>query len=374
MPNWKKIITSGSDAQLNSLHIATNLTASQALISSSNDQILTLIGSGSTNSPDIFTVDGNNGRLFTVSDDLSDSLFTVNTSVGIPVIEAFANSDVNIGKFPDYPLYVTASGTQTIATGSFTGSFTGDGSELTEIVGGLDGQVQYNSGSILQGASDLYYDNISDNVGIGTTSPSEKLHVSGRARITTIDNGTGDFTTISGTGVLTRRTPTQVRTDIGAGTGNGTVTSIATTNGITGGTITTSGTIQLDNTVVRTSGNQTIDGIKTFTDNILVNNSLLSNQQNTDVDTGTETVATVSSTDYDGAFFDYVIKNGTNLRAGTVTAVHDGTNVSFNEVSTQDIGDTTDIELSVDLSGGDIRLRATAASDNWLIKTIIRAL
>jgi len=108
--------------------------------------------------------------------------------------------------------------------------------------------------------------------------------------------------------------------------------------------------------------------------NIKVTNSILSNQQNTDVDTSTETVATVSSTDYDGVFFDYVIKNGTNLRAGTVTAVHDGTNVSFNEVSTQDLGDTTDLELSVDLSGGDIRLLATASSNNWTVKTILRGL
>ena len=44
----------------------------------------------------------------------------------------------------------------------------------------------------------------------------------------------------------------------------GTVTSIATTNGITGGTITGSGTIQVDSTVVRTSGSQSIAGTKTF--------------------------------------------------------------------------------------------------------------
>lgn len=54
------------------------------------------------------------------------------------------------------------------------------------------------------------------NVGIGTTSPTEKLHVGGRVRIATIDNGTGDFATISATGVITRRTATQVLSDIGA--------------------------------------------------------------------------------------------------------------------------------------------------------------
>jgi len=48
------------------------------------------------------------------------------------------------------------------------------------------------------------------------------------------------------------------------------VTSIATTNGITGGTITSTGTLQVDSTVVRTSGAQTIGGEKTFTNQLAV--------------------------------------------------------------------------------------------------------
>jgi len=58
----------------------------------------------------------------------------------------------------------------------------------------------------------------------------------------------------------------------------GTVTSVATTNGITGGTITGSGTIQLDSTVIRTTGNQTKSGNLTLSNNLAVNgNSLLGN-------------------------------------------------------------------------------------------------
>lgn len=45
------------------------------------------------------------------------------------------------------------------------------------------------------------------------------------------------------------------------------VTNIITTNGITGGPITGTGTIQLDSTVIRTTGAQSIGGVKTFTDN-----------------------------------------------------------------------------------------------------------
>ena len=55
-----------------------------------------------------------------------------------------------------------------------------------------------------------------------------------------------------------------------SGLGSGTVTSIATTNGITGGTITSTGTIQVDSTVVRTTGTQTIAGEKTFTNQLAI--------------------------------------------------------------------------------------------------------
>ena len=103
--------------------------------------------------------------------------------------------------------------------------------------------------------------------------------------------------------------------------------------------------------------------------------SSISYQENIDVDSAAaETVATVTIADFDAAFFDYVIKNGTNLRAGTVTAVHDGTNVEYNEVSTQDLGSTTAVELSVDISGADMRLRATTTSDNWEIKSLVRTI
>jgi hypothetical protein len=61
------------------------------------------------------------------------------------------------------------------------------------------------------------------------------------------------------------------------------VTSIATTNGITGGTITSTGTLQVDSTVIRTTGNQTIGGNKTFTNDIIVGagSSVILNDQPT---------------------------------------------------------------------------------------------
>ena len=108
---------------------------------------------------------------------------------------------------------------------------------------------------------------------------------------------------------------------------------------------------------------------------VLVDTAILSNQENTDVDTGTETVAEISTTDFTAGFFDYVIKNGVNVRAGTVYACHDGSlNVEHSETSTNDLGDTSDVTLSVDISGGNIRLRATTTSNNWSIKSLVRGI
>jgi hypothetical protein len=112
--------------------------------------------------------------------------------------------------------------------------------------------------------------------------------------------------------------------------------------------------------------------------NIKIKDALLSNQKNTDIDSAaSEVVAQVSITDYTAAFFDFVIKKGTNVRSGTVYACHDGDTtplVEFTETSTQDLGDTSDVVLSVDISGTNMRLLATVASDDWSVKSLIRAI
>ncbi len=111
--------------------------------------------------------------------------------------------------------------------------------------------------------------------------------------------------------------------------------------------------------------------------NITVDSALLSNQENTDIDTGAEVVAQVAYATYTAAFFDFVVKKGTNVRSGTVYACHDGDTtplVEFTETSTQDLGDTSDVVLSVDISGTQMRLLATVASDDWSVKSLIRAI
>jgi hypothetical protein len=72
------------------------------------------------------------------------------------------------------------------------------------------------------------------------------------------------FIRINANNTITARSAADFRSDIGAGTGNGTVTSVGSGSGLTGGPITGSGTLAVDSTVIRTTGNQTLGGTKTF--------------------------------------------------------------------------------------------------------------
>ena len=82
----------------------------------------------------------------------------------------------------------------------------------------------------------------------GTTYLNGSVTVDDALTVTSIANALSDTDKflVSDSGVLKYRTGAQVRSDIGAGTGSGTVTSVATGSGLTGGTITGSGTVSVD--------------------------------------------------------------------------------------------------------------------------------
>lgn len=222
---------------------------------------LNLYGSGSLGRTEIFSIDGNNGRLFTVSDDLSNSLFSVNTIAGLPVIEAFANNTVVMGQYGTNALVVSGSNvgigtaspsssykldvnggvriSQSISGGgyaspgtSFTyysidgaiGGYGGfsfasksdidlDGYGTVGISLNPDGGINLYNNSLDNGSQSSIYFNIYEftvqsggdisfrtkpsttyqtsvfikktgEVGIGTTSPSEKLEVNGKVKAT----------------------------------------------------------------------------------------------------------------------------------------------------------------------------------------------
>lgn len=187
---------------------------------------IVLQGSGSINRTNLFAVDGNNGRLFSIDDDLSDSLFSVNTIAGLPVMEAFANNTVVLGTYGQNVLVVTGSKVG-IGTASPTGklhtalptltnedtdsehAIFGSGTSGNGVRIGYSESNNYGVVNALKpgvawsnlhigGANLLLRTNGTErlrvdsngNVGIGTTSPEQKLSVNGNIQIAGISGTT----------------------------------------------------------------------------------------------------------------------------------------------------------------------------------------
>ena len=113
---------------------------------------LIIQGSGSTGRTDILTVNGNNGTLFSVSDDLSDSLFSANTIAGLPVIEAFADNTVKLGKYGAEAIVISGSNNTLQLSGSIKTVSLGTSADTNVVVfNTTTKQIAYNTALSLQG-------------------------------------------------------------------------------------------------------------------------------------------------------------------------------------------------------------------------------
>jgi len=90
----------------------------------------------------------------------------------------------------------------------------------------------------------------------------------------------------------------------------------------------------------------------------------------TNVSVSGATIDTVDTTTYKGAFFDYVINDGTNYRAGTVQSVWSSTDIEFNDSSTVDIGTTNNFSWGMELDGNNALLKANILGGTWNIRII----
>jgi hypothetical protein len=110
--------------------ISTNTRISSSFNTAASGSTLTVIGSGSAQP--IFTVQGSQGELFSVTDSLSGSLFSVNDISGLPIMEVFSDNTILMGDYQDPMLLTTKKVTQTnsgsfiiysIPTSSYDGAF-----------------------------------------------------------------------------------------------------------------------------------------------------------------------------------------------------------------------------------------------------------
>ena len=237
-------------------------------------------------------------------------------------------------------------------TGSVTASaFAGDGSNLTGIVTNLN----------ITGSDG----------GTGTVSlKTQALTIDGTNGLTATVSG--QTITISGSDASTTAKGVAVFNSANFSVVGGQVTASAITfNGVP---ISLGGTYSYGLQNITPYGASTTDQVS-LQGGAIIHGVLFTSGSNGDVDTGTEVVASVTTASYDAAFFDYVVKKTTNYRAGTVMAVWDAAgNIEFTDTSTNDLGNTTDVVFSADVLGSTARLKATVASDNWIVKTAVRAI
>jgi hypothetical protein len=179
MPNWKKLIVSGSDASLNSLNVTNNVTA----------QSFTGSFSGSFTAPGATTqIVYNNGGVLS-----ADSGFVYSGSrVGIGT--ATPANNLHIFGTGDQIIKIENSGTYLMYAGLISNE-------------GYIGSTNATSLGFYTNNVNRIYINTSGNVGIGTTSPTQKLDVMGRVYVsqslsagTTSTAGTG--LTVGGSTVL----------------------------------------------------------------------------------------------------------------------------------------------------------------------------
>lgn len=186
---------------------------------------------------------------------------------------------------------------------------------------------------------------------------SYALNAGGASSITIADEGTvqgtATFLNFTGAGVTATVSSNTASIDIPGGAGS--------TFPYTGSAI--------------ISGSLLVTGSANASSSIIINSSILYTQQNNDVDTGTEVVATVFTGSYKAAFFDYYANDGVNYRAGTVMSTwNTASSVVYSDNSTLDIGSTSGVTFAVVPNGNVVELRATVTTNNWDIKTFVRAL
>ena len=173
-----------------------------------------------------------------------------------------------------------------------------------------------------------------NNVGIGITEPSSKLHIYGTSSVFKVDGANGDLFNINDSAT-------------------GTLFSVNDISGLSVMEIFDDGSTIL--------GNSQAPSLYT-TKKVIVSS------------TGNNIIHTMPIGEYNSFFFDYSIQSGGNLRAGTNIVITNGTTTNSTDLSTLDIGNTNTLEFDATVSGPNLQLRVINTTPNWTIKLIIRTI
>jgi hypothetical protein len=330
MPNWRKVLVSGSDASLNTLTVVNGITGSlfgtasyavssfpytgSAIISGS------LIVTGSTNLSGLAQIDApsiETGSILTINASISGS-FAPNSGSGN--IVHLIGPDSGTGG----PVRITA---ESYGSGIFASPFF-DARRARGTVG--------NPEPVLQG----------DNL----------LRISAIGWATTASyQGTTADSVVDRPNIIMYAAENFNSSSLGANIAFYTVPTGSVNNTLAG--VFDGYGLQVQGSL-RVSSTITLDA--TLTDYSTVVPSTA----------GTNTLFAQATGSYTSAFFKYTVSNSSNARAGEVMAVWNGTTVNYTDTSTTDIGNTSAVTCSAAVVGNIIQFNITTGTSGWRLKSL----
>ena len=174
-----------------------SMTGTSGTFSGSGQNVLTVIGSGNSTSSPIFVVRGSQGELFSVTDSLVGSLYSVNDISGLPVFEVFSDNTILMGNYLAPSLNTTTKLTLTAGTNTVysipTSGYTGGFFDYTVISSGATGARAGTIMSIWSGTTAQYTDVSTNDIG-DTSGITFSVTVSGNNAVLSTSATTAGWT------------------------------------------------------------------------------------------------------------------------------------------------------------------------------------
>ena len=174
-----------------------SMTGTSGTFSGSGQNVLTVIGSGNSTSSPIFVVRGSQGELFSVTDSLVGSLYSVNDISGLPVFEVFSDNTILMGNYQAPSLNTTTKLTLTAGTNTVysipTSAYTAAFFDYTVVSSGATGARAGTVMSIWSGTTAEFTDVSTNDIG-NTSGISFSVAVSGSNAVLSTSATTAGWT------------------------------------------------------------------------------------------------------------------------------------------------------------------------------------